>query len=1156
MAVGWTASPAATLRHHWTFDEGGGAAVHDAVGGADMSLVADPTGWTTGRESGAYAFNGSNYAQTDARDTVSNPGGSVAIAGWFRTAANTANRSFLFQFEREYEMRIRDGGLQLSFGGSVTSAPTWGGDLDTGLWHHFVAQNDGATTELYVDGELVGSRAELLNPLTNESKNSGLGAKQNGQRPFAGTLDDVRYYEGTLAEAEIRGLAQVSNQPPVAHADAFAGPVDALLAVAAPGVLANDSEVDGDAVSALLVTDVPQGSLLLAADGGFTYDPPAGFTGAVSFTYEAVDADGASAPATVSLTILDPETSLTAEEVTRIEDDLGITLTEQEKLDLASIVKPQVLSAWRNEANLRIESQRKADLEVEVVDAAGNPVAGAEVRLRMKRNRFNFGGVVTVMDLTDASGNLAGAGSTTADWERVTRAMFNSLGFNNALKPKIVSQHQHVPGFMSWAAANELPVRGHLLMWPGTGDVEDMDEPGAVAGDDYGAHLSESTTSDYASHDVAGAVETYRTSPRAQADKDALEAEVDAEIEEWAGRWDVFEWDVINETLSNRLLMDILGYDQMAEWFQIAADHRVNPNCRLLINEFQIASARFTPGSTSYQTRRDTYFERIDRLVADAAPLDGIGFQSRFRFLDDYDPAVVYSRIDEFATRYPDLEIVGTEFEVKDDYHYVTGDLVQAYDEATRARVTEEVMTTYFSHDQVTGLSAWDFINPLPDGTASAHSRALCYYGDGPGGVDGPLIKLNGLVWYYLHRIRYHTDVSSLTGAAGKVALRGFKGDYDVVVTLDGVEQAVAHSLDADGTRVVTLEHVTLPPAGTLVEHFEFDDAAGTVLGSVAKSAGTAMFPTSAPNLAADGGGVLEVRQHPTQTAPGGGNFLAGGPLEFGSRTSGRYELAFTLRSADLSGGDSGGASVGFGLRDGSVGLPLYLIRLNKTPNGLAVSTYIDSTYTHIHGFPGQVALAEPVRIRSELDLDAGTADIYLRLGSAPEVFGKQVPLSSLATRWDQLAFTAQNNQTDWGSLDVVEIDELSIRRMHADSYEAWEERTDWNGGGETGPEDDPDGDGMVNLVEFGLGGDPIAPDAASVMPRLVPDDEGFTYDLTFGADSLDLEYWLHVTSDLSDWSQQPPSRLHGEAGETLRVPVAIGGEGRMFFRLEVSEPE
>ena len=57
----------------------------------------------------------------------------------------------------------------------------------------------------------------------------------------------------------------------------------------APGVLANDTDVDGATLTAVLVTGPAHGTLALNADGSFTYTPAANFNGADSFTYRAND---------------------------------------------------------------------------------------------------------------------------------------------------------------------------------------------------------------------------------------------------------------------------------------------------------------------------------------------------------------------------------------------------------------------------------------------------------------------------------------------------------------------------------------------------------------------------------------------------------------------------------------------------------------------------------------------------------------------------------------------------------------------------------------------------------------------------------------------------------------------------------------------------
>ncbi len=76
-----------------------------------------------------------------------------------------------------------------------------------------------------------------------------------------------------------------------------------MLTVAAPGVLGNDSDPDGDPLTAVLVTGPSHGSLTLNANGSFSYTPAADFTGADSFSYRASDGTLTSNVATVTLNV-------------------------------------------------------------------------------------------------------------------------------------------------------------------------------------------------------------------------------------------------------------------------------------------------------------------------------------------------------------------------------------------------------------------------------------------------------------------------------------------------------------------------------------------------------------------------------------------------------------------------------------------------------------------------------------------------------------------------------------------------------------------------------------------------------------------------------------------------------------------------------------
>src|SRR5205823_6481822 len=93
------------------------------------------------------------------------------------------------------------------------------------------------------------------------------------------------------------------NTPPAADNDAYGTNEDTTLTVAAPGVLANDTDADGDALTAAVVNGPSHGTLTLNANGSFTYTPSANYNGADSFTYKASDGQAFSNVATVSITV-------------------------------------------------------------------------------------------------------------------------------------------------------------------------------------------------------------------------------------------------------------------------------------------------------------------------------------------------------------------------------------------------------------------------------------------------------------------------------------------------------------------------------------------------------------------------------------------------------------------------------------------------------------------------------------------------------------------------------------------------------------------------------------------------------------------------------------------------------------------------------------
>jgi hypothetical protein len=94
---------------------------------------------------------------------------------------------------------------------------------------------------------------------------------------------------------------------PLARNDSFTATGNIRISIpAASGALANDNDADGvgPALTATATaTSAQGGNVSMSSDGGFTYNPPAGFEGTDTFTYTVNDGEGNTDTATVSITV-------------------------------------------------------------------------------------------------------------------------------------------------------------------------------------------------------------------------------------------------------------------------------------------------------------------------------------------------------------------------------------------------------------------------------------------------------------------------------------------------------------------------------------------------------------------------------------------------------------------------------------------------------------------------------------------------------------------------------------------------------------------------------------------------------------------------------------------------------------------------------------
>jgi Bacterial Ig domain len=119
---------------------------------------------------------------------------------------------------------------------------------------------------------------------------------------------DVAAARITSLRIEFSGTASVWDDltwstSPVSGNDAFATLANTRLSVGAPGVLDNDTDADGDHITASLQRAPANGTVDLRPDGSFSYTPSTDFTGVDSFDYRASDGTGNGNTATVLITV-------------------------------------------------------------------------------------------------------------------------------------------------------------------------------------------------------------------------------------------------------------------------------------------------------------------------------------------------------------------------------------------------------------------------------------------------------------------------------------------------------------------------------------------------------------------------------------------------------------------------------------------------------------------------------------------------------------------------------------------------------------------------------------------------------------------------------------------------------------------------------------
>ena len=162
----------------------------------------------------------------------------------------------------------------------------------------------------YIDGSMTQQPWPMDNPPFLDFPDEGLGIATYPTGLPSSAFGTITFAtdDGSVFQCD---TICTGNSPPMANDDAYEATLSGRLFVPAPGVLENDFDPDGDALTALLTQPPTYGEVTMNDDGSFAYLAPRLGTVPIgtidTFYYAASDSFPSTDEAMVSITLVVPE---------------------------------------------------------------------------------------------------------------------------------------------------------------------------------------------------------------------------------------------------------------------------------------------------------------------------------------------------------------------------------------------------------------------------------------------------------------------------------------------------------------------------------------------------------------------------------------------------------------------------------------------------------------------------------------------------------------------------------------------------------------------------------------------------------------------------------------------------------------------------------
>lgn len=190
------------LSSAWAMNEGQGTTIADTGFSNALGSLQNGPSWVPGYSGSALDFDGvDDHVTIDAAAALEGTT-DFTILAWIRTTATQTGMilqqrsgingqyNFLMRSDGTLQFWMYNGGYQFDFSTTTT--------VNDGAWHQVVAQREGETGRIYIDGVLAGNAVGPVKAL-DPSLQVAIGFDARDQnKHFQGTIDDVRIYRSSI----------------------------------------------------------------------------------------------------------------------------------------------------------------------------------------------------------------------------------------------------------------------------------------------------------------------------------------------------------------------------------------------------------------------------------------------------------------------------------------------------------------------------------------------------------------------------------------------------------------------------------------------------------------------------------------------------------------------------------------------------------------------------------------------------------------------------------------------------------------------------------------------------------------------------------------------------------------------------------------------